>query len=200
MLIRSKVTPGNSPRAERSHSQHQLARSEPGGAMRAMMMAMASARCVPVKPSRQAEPLHGPQPDSLDAGRARADQLQSAHIHRLQGGALDGGARLRSCAAMRCAYRSTSCGQDSDTSSPWQSSSRWIRAHSTGQCRRSSGKSLTRLSRVCWRTLSPLRSLRTRRDGYIDLAAVACAYLGAPDEQGAKIAADPAPENPHPKI
>ena len=91
MLIRSKSTPSSSPRAERSHSQRQEARSEPGAAMRAITVAMASARCVPLKPSRssqslQAEPLHGPQPDMLDADRTRADQLQGADIHRLQVG------------------------------------------------------------------------------------------------------------------
>ena len=52
MLMHSKSTPSRSPSAERSHSQRQLARSEPGAAMRAMMVAMAHARSTLLKPNR----------------------------------------------------------------------------------------------------------------------------------------------------
>ena len=83
MLMRSKSTPRSSPSAERSHSQRQLARSEPG-ADAGDHGGHGSARCVPLKPSRSSKasrpPLHGPQPDMLDADRTRADQLQGADM------------------------------------------------------------------------------------------------------------------------
>ena len=129
----------------------------------------------------QAEPLHGPQPDMLDADRTRADQLQSRHPPSARPAG-----RRAVLPAMRWACRSTSSGQDSGTSSAWRSSSCWIRLHSTAQCRRSTGKSLPRLSRVRWRTFSPLRSERTRR---CDLAALAGSGPGAPDEHRASIGA-----------
>ncbi len=59
MLIRSKSTPRRSPRAERAHSQRQLA--------------LRAVEAQPLQQGLQAELLHGPQPDSLDADRARAD-------------------------------------------------------------------------------------------------------------------------------
>ena len=49
--------------------------------------ALRAVEAQPLQQSLQAEPLHGPQPDMLDADRTRADQLQGADIHRLQVGA-----------------------------------------------------------------------------------------------------------------
>ena len=154
-----------------------LAQPAPAGALRARccharddgghgQRALRAVEAEPLQQSLQAELLHGPQPDILDADRARADQLQGTHIHRLQVGALDCGGR---CAIEE--LRGDALGIPAPpladrTAAPVRPGARaaaGFRAHSTGQCRRSSGKSLPRLSRVCWRTLSPLRSLRTRR-------------------------------------
>ena len=170
MLMRSKSTPSSSPRAERSHSQRQEARSEPGAAMRAITLAMASARCVPLKPSRSSKAsrpsrsmAHSPTCSTpTERGRISSREPTST-VCRSGRPVPPDGALLSNCAAMRWACRSTSSGQDSGTSSAWRSSSCWIRLHSTAQCRRSTGKSLPRLSRVRWRTFSPLRSERTRR-------------------------------------
>ena len=126
-LIRSKSTPSNSPPNARTASAS--SRSEPGAAMRAMMVAMASARCVPLKPSRssRAAPAHSPT-FSTPTERGRINS--GTHIHRLQVGALDCGGRcaIEELRGDARASRSTSCGQDSGTSS-WRSSSCWIRAH-----------------------------------------------------------------------
>ena len=75
-----------------------LAQPAPGGALRARRRhagdhaghgerALRAVEAQPLQQSLQAEPLHGPQPDMLDADRTRADQLQGADIHRLQVGA-----------------------------------------------------------------------------------------------------------------
>ena len=72
-----------------------LAQPAPGGALRARRRhagdhgghgerALRAVEAQALQQSLQAEPLHGPQPDMLDADRTRADQLQGADIHRLQ--------------------------------------------------------------------------------------------------------------------
>ena len=81
-----------------------LAQPAPAGALRARcrharddggqgQRALRAVEAQPFQQSLQAELLHGPQPGILDADRARADQLQGTHIHRLQVGALDCGGR-----------------------------------------------------------------------------------------------------------
>ena len=81
-----------------------LAQPAPAGALRARccharddgghgQRALRAVEAEPLQQSLQAELLHGPQPDIFDADRARADQLQGTHIHRLQVGALDCGGR-----------------------------------------------------------------------------------------------------------
>ena len=91
--MRSKSTPSNSPSAERSHSQRQEARSEPGHARNDAGHGERALRAVEAQSLQkpfQAMLLHRPQTDMLDPRRARADQLQRADIHRLQIGAAAG--------------------------------------------------------------------------------------------------------------
>ena len=77
-----------------------LAQPAPAGALRARRRhagddaghgerALRAVEAQPLQQRLQTEPLHGPQPDMLDADRARADQLQGADIHRLQVGTPD---------------------------------------------------------------------------------------------------------------
>ena len=90
--MRSKSTPSNSPSDERSHSQRQEARSEPGHARNDAGHGERALRAVEAQSLQkpfQAELLHRPQTDMLDPRRARADQLQRADIHRLQVGTPD---------------------------------------------------------------------------------------------------------------
>ena len=93
MLMRSKSTPRSSPRAERSHSQRQLARSEPGHAGDDAGHGERALRAVEAQPLQQRLPdrarsmAHSPTCSTPD--RARADQLQGADIHRLQVGTPD---------------------------------------------------------------------------------------------------------------
>ena len=91
--MRSKSTPSNSPSDERSHSQRQEARSEPGHARNDAGHGERALRAVEAQSLQkpfQAMLLHRPQTDMLDPRRARADQLQRADIHRLQVGAAAG--------------------------------------------------------------------------------------------------------------
>ena len=91
--MRSKSTPSNSPSDERSHSQRQEARSEPGHARNDAGHGERALRAVEAQSLQkpfQAKLLHRPQTDMLDPRRARADQLQRADIHRLQIGAAAG--------------------------------------------------------------------------------------------------------------
>ena len=203
MLIRSKSTPSNSPRAERSHSQRQLARSEPGAAMRATMVAhgqraLRAVEAEPLQQSLQAELLHGPQPDILDADRARADQLQGTHIHRLQVGALDCGGRcaieelrgdalgiplnlLRTGQRHQFALALEQLLDPGAQHGPVPSLEREVAAEVEQGV----------LADPVSAALVAHEAVRV-----IDVAAFGCAYLGVPDEHGRRITAGPAFDNP----
>ena len=171
MLMVSKSVPSNSPRALRSHSQRQVARSDPGAAMRAMIEAMAAARSGPLKPScsrNSPSPscsiAHSPTCSTpTERGRTISRESTSTLCISPPGRPAPSPERPTSCAAMRCASRSTASEHSSGSIVAWGDRSCEIRSHNTRQCWRSTAKSLPRLSRVCWRTLSPSRRERTRR-------------------------------------
>ena len=169
-LMASKSTSSNSPSPLRSHSQRQLALSDPGCPIRPMIDPTATARCRPLNPSPSSNLpspslsiAHNPT-CSTPTVRGRSNSSDSTStVCRSVPPAATSAPRCTSCMAIRCASRSTSSGHSSSTSTPCRSSNCSIRLHNTAQCSVATANSLPRLSSVRWRTRSPLRSERTSR-------------------------------------
>ena len=155
-----------------------VARSEAGCASRPTIEPTAAARIGPFIPNSainskrpSCDSAHSPTcstPTLL--GRASSRESTSTDCRSRPGDAASGdassdtGVRASSCAAMRWAS-SSSAGGASSSSGVWPlriSSMRW---QSRGHCSRGISKWPPRLSRVCCRTLDPIRSLLTRRWG-----------------------------------
>ena len=203
MLIRSKSTPSNSPRAERSHSQRQLARSEPGAAMRATMVAMASARCVPLKPSR--------------SSRASRPSCSMAHSPTFSTPTERGRINSRELTSTVCKVGALDCGGQCAIEE-LRGDALGIPLHllRTGQ-RHQFALALEQLldpgaqhgpvpslerevaAEVEQGVLAdPVSAALVAHEAVrvIDVTAFGCAYLGAPDEHGRRITAGPAFDNP----
>ena len=166
----SKSTPSNSPKALRSRSQAWVARSEAGYASRATTEATAAVHndvLMPrvdsnsIKPNRSA--AHSPTCSTPTLrGRVHASDATSTGTGARTASASPARPRASSCATIRCASSSTTAGVSSMIGAwPFKLSS--MRRHSSGHASLGRSKSLPRLSSVRWRTLSPSRSLCTRR-------------------------------------